>query len=93
MSDKYRKNQVIFAIRKLFKITEQAEVLKALNLDRSDSYRTYLAVLKLSKGNLKEFYNYLEKAEKDYRDVLWWAEYDGKDRNKKIQEPYKEMLS
>jgi hypothetical protein len=88
----YEKQQVIFAVRKLFKLTEHEEVLSALNLDDKESFRVYLAILKLSKGNLEQFYSYLKKANLDYRDVLWWAEYDPNDNGKKIENPYKAIL-
>lgn len=92
MCTNFEKYHIVFAVRKLFKSAEQDEVLNALNLDSNKAFRTCLAVLKLSKGNLKEFYVFLKKAEEDYRDVIWWAEYDEKDREKKLENPYKEIL-
>lgn len=93
MMNNYTKDQVVFAVKKLFNKEEQAEVLGMLNLQENTAYRTYLAVLKLSKGNLTDFHSYLKKSEEDYRDVLWWAEYEGKEKDERIENPYKEILN
>ena len=44
----------------------------------------------MSGGDLEKLAHYLEVAEKDYRDVLYFAEYDRDD--KLIPEPYKDIL-
>jgi len=36
--------------------------------------RVRVAVLKLSKGALERLRYFVDAADKDYRDVLWWAE-------------------
>ncbi len=37
--------------------------------------RIHLAILKLSQGNIGDIPHYVEQAIKDFRDVLYWAEY------------------
>ena len=72
----YNKDQIIFAVKKLFKVEEQRKIFEKLDLNNQEFFRVYLAVLKLSKGNLTGFYLYFKKSEEDYRDVLWQAEYE-----------------
>lgn len=36
--------------------------------------RVRAAVLKLSEGDLRRLRHFVTAADKDYRDVLWWAE-------------------
>ena len=36
--------------------------------------RVRRAILKLSEGDLGRLRHFREQADKDYRDVLWWAE-------------------
>ena len=45
----YNKDQIIFAVSKLFSIEDQNKVFKELNLEDFGSFRVYLAILKLSK--------------------------------------------
>lgn len=88
----YNKDQIIFAVRKIFRNEDQNKVLEELNLEDSGSIRVYLAVLKLSKGNLKDFYLFLKKSQEDYRDVLWQAEYE-ENGEKELINPYKQILT
>lgn len=41
----------------------------------NEGVRVKLAILKLSKGDLLKVSEYVDTAIKDYRDVLFWAEY------------------
>ncbi len=57
-----------------------ASIVEALNLYGVEVYerereRVQLAILKLSEGNLGQLWYYLDCAKRDYRDVLYWAEY------------------
>lgn len=36
-------------------------------------HNTYVAILKLSKGNLSELIRLVECAKRDFRDVIYWA--------------------
>ena len=57
------------------------DAVSALKTVRSSSggppVRLWKACLKLSKGRLKDLYHYVQAANADFRDVLYWAEsYD-----------------
>jgi hypothetical protein len=43
-------------------------------------------VLYLADGNLESLASYIKAAMQDYRDVIWWAEYDREDREKRIRD-------
>ncbi len=38
--------------------------------------RVQMAILKLSGGDLEKLRHYLKRAQDDFRDVLYWAEYE-----------------
>lgn len=40
--------------------------------------RVQMGILKLSEGDLAKLRHYVEEAQKDFRDILYWAEYYGK---------------
>jgi hypothetical protein len=40
-----------------------------------NTHRVHLAIIKLSKGNIDMLRYNIEQAQKDFRDVLYWAEY------------------
>jgi hypothetical protein len=68
-----------------FSPEEQDEVLEILSLYGAQDYerendRVLLAVLNLSKGSKEAVWDYLDRAMKDYRDVLYWSEYPEESR-------------
>ena len=89
----YLKKDVEIAVRKLFPDRKKEEIMNVLNKYKSDSYRVHLAILKLSQGNYEQLVDFTNKAIIDFRDVLWWAEYEGKGSKKKIDSPYKGILN
>lgn len=55
------------------------EVLNLLNLINSNDaggYRVIRCVLALAQGNMNKLKELTELASKDWRDVIYWAEYD-----------------
>lgn len=70
------------AIQSSFADDQQADVLSALRqitLDhvmansQANLDNTYLAILQLSKGNFDELQRLVHVAQKDFRDVIYWA--------------------
>jgi len=39
-----------------------------------------MAILKLSEGDLTKLRHYIDAAQQDYRDVIYWAFYDKDDK-------------
>ena len=37
--------------------------------------RVHMGILKLSEGDVSKLRHYVEQAQKDFRDILYWAEY------------------
>ena len=68
-------NDVLRVVRRDFGGDRIEEIVELLSVYSSELGRVHLAVLKLSGGDLKKLYSYIEAAETDYRDVLSWAEY------------------
>ena len=40
--------------------------------------RVQMGILKLSEGDISKLRHYVEEARKDFRDILYWAEYYGR---------------
>jgi hypothetical protein len=56
------------------------EVLEILSFYGTQDYereqeRVLLAVLDLTKGSKEAVWDYVDRAKKDYRDILFWSEY------------------
>ncbi|MDD4873027.1 MAG: hypothetical protein PHR77_20940 [Kiritimatiellae bacterium] len=59
---------------------KQKEVEELLASYGTESYqqeheRVLLDILKLAKGDIKQVKELVERAKKDYRDIIFWAEY------------------
>ena len=76
------RDEIINAVRQSFASDEVQKVLDNLNSitlkdvmaeSESNLNNTYLAILKLSKGNLQELIRFTKCAKKDFRDVIYWA--------------------
>ena len=74
--------QVIKLVNQQFPEREASRVLSELDklsLDHvlsrqpTNLRNTHLAILKLAKGDPGEVCNYVESAQKDFRDVIFWA--------------------
>jgi hypothetical protein len=66
--------------RRDFSTTEADEALLALRVagfltDSGKHARVSAAVLKLASGDLARLYSMIDAAERDWRDVIAWAEY------------------
>ena len=76
----HTRKSVVLAVAELFRHEDLADVMAILDLYGVKSYerereRVQLAILKLSEGDAGKLLHYLDVAKKDYRDVLYWAEY------------------
>ena len=73
-------DRLLAAITRYFPTHAPADIMQVLNLYGVESYeleheRVKLAILKLSEGDPDKLQYYLDSAKRDYRDVLYWAEY------------------
>ena len=79
------RDEVVAAIRATFPESARARVLDLLDKYGVESYerereRVQLAILKLSGGSEERLREFLAVAKRDYRDVLFWAEYPKESR-------------
>jgi hypothetical protein len=77
--------RVIDKVRKEFPQEENDDVLEILSLYGTEDHerekeRVLLAILDLSKGKVEAVRELVDKAKKDYRDVLFWSEYPEESR-------------
>ena len=95
MKSLYTLKQVENAILRIFKDYPAKEVLSMLKSYGTEEHekevnRVYLAILKLSQGDIVNLKKYLGLAKKDYRDVLVKAEYNN--NLIELQSPYKDII-
>src|SRR5438067_3530253 len=74
------RDEVVAAVEVAFPESNCARVLKLLDSYGVESYerereRVQLAILKLSAGSEEKVREFVAVAKRDYRDVLFWAEY------------------
>jgi hypothetical protein len=74
------RQEVVAAVEAAFPESNCARVLELLDSYGVEPYerereRVQLAVLKLSEGNEEKVREFVTVAKRDYRDVLFWAEY------------------
>jgi len=79
------RDEVAAVILKTFPETSHSRVLELLDTYGVESYerereRVQLAILKLSEGNQEKLREFITVAKRDYRDVLFWAEYPEESR-------------
>ena len=79
------RDEVIAAIQATLPESSRARVLELLDRYGVESYerereRVQLAILKLSGGTEEKLREFLAVAKRDYRDVLFWAEYPEESR-------------
>ena len=79
------RDEVVAAIQATFPESSRARVLELLDRYGVESYerereRVQLAILKLSGGSEEKLREFLAVAKRDYRDVLFWAEYPEESR-------------
>jgi hypothetical protein len=81
----HSRDEVVASVEATFPKSGWARVLDLLDSYGVESYerereRVQLAILKLSAGSEEKVYEYLTVAKRDYRDVLFWAEYPEESR-------------
>ena len=74
------RDEVVAAIEATFPESSRARVLELLDSYGVEPYeqereRVQLAILKLSGGSEEKLREFVAVAKRDYRDVLFWAEY------------------
>ena len=75
-------------ISKEFTASDQVVTIDLLSsYSGPESARVVWDILELSKGKLENVRRYLQAAQADYRDVLYWAEYYGTDPLLKGHDP------
>ena len=89
---------VLKALKNVFGENDQVALAELKNYGPEDWHkecnRVYLAIIKLSEGDLDKLKHFVVRAAADYRDVLLWAEYEVSHDGKQlpIQMPYKDLL-
>ncbi len=79
-------------IAREFPVAERAMVIALLNsYSGPEAARVIWDILELSKGNVENARTYMQAAQTDYRNVLYWAEHYQEDPLLKIRDP-KEMI-
>ena len=77
-------------IEREFSASEQAVVTDLLSAyGGAESSRVHWDILELSTGDLEKVRHYVQAAQTDYRDILYWAEYYDKDPMLKGRDPQK----
>ena len=79
------RDEVVAAIQATFLKSSRARVLELLDSYGVESFerereRVQLAILKLSGGSEEKLREFVAVAKRDYRDVLFWAEYPEESR-------------
>jgi hypothetical protein len=77
--------RVVDKVKKDFPSEDHEEVLEVLAFYGTEFYereieRVLLAILNLSEGNKEAVWELVDRAKKDYRDVLLWSEYPEESR-------------
>ena len=81
----HSRDQVVASVQATFPISSWARALELLDGYGADPHerereRVQLAILKLSAGSEEKMREYVAVAKRDYRDVLFWAEYPEESR-------------
>ena len=76
----HSRDEVVAVVQKTFPETSYSRVLELVDTYGVESYerereRVQLAILKLSEGNEEKLREFVAVAKRDYRDVIFWAEY------------------
>src|SRR5213080_4151662 len=79
------REEVVAVVQETFPDSAHNRVLELLDSYGVESYerereRVQLAILKLSEGNEEKVREFVAVAKRDYRDVLFWAEYPEESR-------------
>src|SRR5436305_14816332 len=98
----HSRDEVVAAVEATFPESAYARVLKLLDSYGVESHerereRVQLAILKLSEGNEEKLRQNVDVAKRDYRDVLFWAEYpeeakiDTPEKRRQVRELFEKL--
>jgi hypothetical protein len=98
----HSRDEVVAVVRKIFPESLHTRVLELLDTFGVESFerereRVQLAILKLSEGNEEKLREFIAVAKRDYRDVLFWAEYpeeaklDTPEKRERIKKMFKKF--
>ena|ERR1700730_9181814 len=74
------KQRSVERIAREFSVSEQPSAIELLTrYSGPESGRVRWGILELSKGNLEKIKQYVQAAQTDYRDILYWVEYYDRD--------------
>jgi hypothetical protein len=77
-------------IAREFSVPDQTSVIELLSTySGPESGRVTWDILELSKGSLEKIRQYIQAAQTDYRDILYWAEYYDRDPLLRGRDPKK----
>ena len=81
----HTRDEVVAVVQKTFPESARARVIELLDTygvepSERERERVQLAILKLSEGNEEKLREFVAVAKRDYRDVLFWAEYPEESR-------------
>jgi hypothetical protein len=81
----HTRDEVVAVVQKTFPESARARVIELLDTygvesSERERERVQLAILKLSEGNEEKLREFVALAKRDYRDVLFWAEYPEESR-------------
>ena len=60
-------------------VCQRLEQLHGIAADKALP-RIARCIVHLARGDLDKLIHFAERARQDWRDVIWWAEYDGKEK-------------
>ncbi|MGH6931690.1 MAG: hypothetical protein ACREEE_04585 [Dongiaceae bacterium] len=64
---------------KQFGVDQAAGIMKLLDqYDDRERERVQMCILSLANGKIEDIKHYVQTAKMDYRDILYWADPDGK---------------
>lgn len=80
---------IIRRVRSDFAESDQLAVLEALeSYSGAEPDRVRRCILHLAKGTSEKVVHFVEAANKDYRDVIYWAEYDDDRRVRDLSQAF-----
>jgi hypothetical protein len=98
----HSREDVVASVRASFAKESRARALKLLDTygvapHERERERVQLAILKLSEGKEEKLRQYVGVAKRDYRDVLFWAEYpeeakiDTPEKRRQVRELFEKL--
>ena len=98
----HSREEVLASVRASFPKESRARALELLDTygvaaHERERERVQLAILKLSEGNEEKLRQHVNVAKRDYRDVLFWAEYpeeakiDTPEKRRQVRELFEKL--